>query len=72
MADSAMIVPVKVTPDMVGQTIGLSVQLEFKAGNSKQTENQKLWQSATENAGGIYAIARSVEEFHLLMGRLQN
>jgi len=57
---------------MVGQTIGVSVQLEFKEGKGKQGEKQKDWQIATEKAGGIYAIARNVDEFHELMGRLQN
>lgn len=69
MSDSAMIVPLKITPEMVGQTIGVSVQAEFKTENGRQSPKQKNWQAATESAGGIYKIFRTVDEFHQFMRR---
>jgi len=66
-SDSGMIVRVKITPDMVGQEVGIAVQPEFKAGNGRQSNNQKNWQKAVERVGGIYRLIRSVEEMNSLI-----
>lgn len=71
MADSAMIVPVRITQEMVGQVVGLGVQIEFKEGSGQQQEKQKKWQKAVERAHGIYKIVRSVDEFKQFMNHLQ-
>lgn len=67
MADVAAVVPVTITPDMVGRTIGVYVGLEIKTATGKQREAQKLWQYALKKRGGIYLIARSVEQARELM-----
>lgn len=42
---------------------GKSVKIEVKTGRDRQSEKQKEYQRAIEQAGGIYYIARSFEEF---------
>lgn len=61
MADIGAIVPVTVTPDMVGRTIGVALQLEVKTATGVQAKNQKLWELAVKNRGGFYGLARSPE-----------
>lgn len=39
------------------------IALELKAPKGKQSENQKIFQKAVEEAGGKYVICRSVAEF---------
>ena len=70
MADSGMIVPVKITPEMVGQTVGVAVQVEFKSGMGKQSEKQENWQKAVTQAGGIYQVIRSVGEFRVFLDEI--
>lgn len=70
MADTGLIVPMVITPDMVGQTVGVAVQVEFKIGKGKQSGKQEDWQTAVEKAGGIYQVIRSVEEFRDMITRL--
>lgn len=70
MADSAMIVPVKITQEMVGQTFGMAVQVEFKTEAGRQSEKQKKWQQAVIQAGGRYELVSSVEQFKQLVESL--
>lgn len=67
MADTGMIVPMKITPEMVGQTVGVAVQVEFKTETGRQSEKQKNWQQAVLIAGGRYEIIKSVDEFRRLI-----
>ena len=62
MSDAGMIVAVTITPDMVGKTIGVAVQPEFKTSRGKQRERQEDWQRAVEQRGGIYRLVRSAAE----------
>lgn len=71
-SDSGMIVRVKITPEMVGQEVGIAVQPEFKAGKGRQSNNQKNWQKAVERVGGIYRLIRSVEEINRLIDDVKN
>lgn len=71
MADSAMIVAVTITPDMVGKTIGVAVQPEFKTLKGGQRENQQRWQIAVEKRGGIYELVRSADQMVDLVERVQ-
>ena len=47
--------------DLVGIWRGRFVAIEVKA-TTGQTEAQKCWQRAVDQAGGLYIVARSVEE----------
>jgi len=50
----------KVVERVVGQAVAIEVKTPRKG--SKQSKEQKAWQKAWEDMGGIYIIARSVEE----------
>jgi hypothetical protein len=62
MADIGAIMPVTVTPEMVGKTVGLAVQIEVKTATGSQAAAQKTWQQAVEYMGGIYRICRSPDD----------
>jgi hypothetical protein len=62
MADIGAIIPVTITPEMVGKTIGIAAQIEVKTLTGKQRDNQKLWELAVNKRHGIYAVCRSPEE----------
>lgn len=62
MADIGAIMPVAVTPEMVGRTIGVAAQIEVKTATGSQASAQKTWQQAVEYRGGIYRICRSPDE----------
>lgn len=73
LADAGMIVAVTVTPDMVGRTIGVAVQPEFKVPRrGQQSEAQANWQAAVEQRGGIYRLVRSPEEMRRLIDEVKN
>lgn len=67
MADSAMIAPMTITPDMVGKLIGVAVQIEFKTQDGAQSPKQKIWESGVSAAGGRYEVVRSVDQFKALI-----
>ena len=62
MADIIGVVPVTITADMVGKTVGVAVGWEIKTETGQQSHKQKLWQAALERCNGIYLIARSPEQ----------
>lgn len=72
MADAGGIVPVKITQEMVGQTLGLAVQIEFKYGKGKQNPAQKKFEKATIAAHGRYELVYSEEEFRALIESMIN
>lgn len=72
MADAGMIVSVTITPDMVGKTIGVAVQSEFKTAKGKQAENQKNWQAAVEKRGAVYRLVRSASDMLALIQDVKN
>ncbi len=67
MADAGAIVAVTITPDMVGQTIGVAVQVEFKTPTGRQSNDQKRWQLATEKRSGIYCLVKSTNDMENLL-----
>ena len=67
MADAGAIVAVKITPEMVGQTIGVAVQVEFKTPTGRQSNDQKRWQLATEKRSGVYSIVKSTNDMENLL-----
>lgn len=62
MADIGAIIPVTITPEMVGKTIGVAAQIEVKTLTGKQRDNQKRWELAVKKRHGIYAVCRSSDD----------
>ncbi len=52
------------TADISATIAGKSVKVEVKHGSDRQSKVQKQYQKEVEQAGGIYMIARSFEQFH--------
>ena len=51
------------SPDIIGLTQkGLFLGIEVKSGNKKQTEQQIEFQEAVETRGGVYMVARALED----------
>lgn len=67
MADLGMIVPVKITAEMVGKTIGVAVQPEVKTRKGRQASDQHTWQAAVARAGGVYRLVRSADDMEALI-----
>lgn len=53
------------TPDLMGVIApGRAFAIEVKTGRGQQRDAQKNWQKAWEKRGGIYILARSVEDVY--------
>lgn len=50
--------------DLSATIAGKSVKVEVKIGRDKQSDGQKEYQRQVEQAGGVYIIATSFEQFH--------
>ena len=59
-ADIIGVTPVTITADMVGKVIGQAIAIEVKTPTGKQSQDQKNWQQAFENHGGIYILGRGL------------
>lgn len=46
-----------------GKIVGLTVKIEVKIGADKQSEDQKKYQQEVENAGGVYLLVKSFDDF---------
>lgn len=60
--DIMAIKPTIITPDMVGQTVGIFVGVEVKTATGRQSEAQKKWQGVAESKGIEYILARSEDD----------
>jgi hypothetical protein len=49
-------VPVTITPDMVGKTVGMFVGIETKPGDKQPTDRQKLQMRLIRKASGIAVL----------------
>ena len=56
---------------MVGKTIGVAVQAEVKTRTGRQRDDQRTWQTAVEQRGGIYQLVRSGEDMTALIDRVR-
>jgi hypothetical protein len=72
LADSMLVVAVTISPEMVGQTIGVAVGAEFKTGTGRQSEAQQRWQQALEARGGVYRLVRSADDMRQLVADVQS
>lgn len=50
--------------DISATIAGRSVKIEVKIGKDRQSEAQRQYQAAIEQAGGLYYIARNFTDFH--------
>lgn len=51
------------TPDLLGVLLpGKAFGIEVKTAKGQQRDAQKKWQAAWERRGGIYVLARSLED----------
>lgn len=71
MADLGLIVAVTIDPSMVGRTIGVAVQAEVKTRTGRQRDDQRTWQAAVEQRGGIYQLVRSGDDMTALIDRVR-
>lgn len=58
MSDLGGWMPVTVTPEMVGKTVAVYVQIEVKAGTDT-TDEQEAWIAVVNKSGGRAGVARS-------------
>jgi hypothetical protein len=58
-ADISATIPMQVN----GVKFGVSVKIEVKYGKDRQSEDQKKYEHTINEAGGIYVIARNIDEF---------
>lgn len=61
MSDLGGWTPVKITEEMVGQTIAVYTQVEVKDG-AKTSDEQENWIAAVLRAGGLAGIARNISD----------
>ena len=54
--------PVEITPEMVGQRVGVFVAVEVKAAGGRLSTRQRSFLNAIESNGGRAGVARSVDD----------
>lgn len=67
-ADLIGIKQVTITPDMVGQTIGVFTSIEVKTPTGRVTPQQRNWLTMVRKLGGIAGIARSTRDANEILG----
>lgn len=70
--DIGLVVACEITPEMVGKTVGIAVNAEFKTDTGIQSDAQKAWQAAFESRGGVYGICRSEDDLLSLVDNVKN
>lgn len=70
-SDLVGITRVTVTPDMVGQVVGLFTAVEVKSPTGRQREGQAAFERVVRQQGGAYFIARSADDVARHMEQLQ-
>lgn len=69
MSDLGGWMPVTVTPEMVGSTVAVYVQVEVKAG-TRPTKEQVAWIDAVNSAGGRAGVAHDESDLSkIILGR---
>ena len=62
MPDGAGFVPVKITPEMVGQTVAVSLWVEDKTGKSRPSKEQTAFIRMVRSFGGRAGVSRSEDD----------
>ena len=60
--------PVKITADMVGQTLAVFTAIEVKTKTGRVQMRQERFLDAVSFAGGIAGVARSVDDALIIIG----
>lgn len=60
---------VTVTPDMVGRKIAQHIEVEDKGDGDKESPEQASWGVAVTASGGLYGVAREVEDMRRLLAK---
>jgi hypothetical protein len=53
---------VRITPEMVGTILGQGIAVDVKAPGDHQRPNQKNFEKRWTELGGVYVLARSVDD----------
>lgn len=61
-SDIVGMVPVEITADMVGKTVGVFMAVEVKTSSGRLSKKQKNFIAVVQGEGGIAGVARSPEE----------
>lgn len=61
-SDLIGITPVKITPDMIGSTLGVFTAAEVKTKTGRPTDEQVRFINAIKSRGGIAGIVRSTDD----------
>lgn len=74
MADLSLAVSVCITPEMIGRTVAIACEAEFKTHKkgSKQSDQQRLRELAFNRVGGIYRVCRSPDDLVQLVEDVKN
>ncbi len=67
MSDFGGLTSVVITPDMVGQTIAVRVDIEVKGAKTRIEQEQRDYIATIQRLGGRAGIARSVEEANAII-----
>lgn len=59
---------ITITPEMVGQTIGVFVALETKSPTGRPSPEQLAFGDSVERIGGLYRVTRSLDEVKEVIG----
>ncbi len=62
MGDSLGFVPVKITPEMVGQTVPIFLSVENKQGRGRLSPEQRAWMMMVRSFGGRAGVSRCDED----------
>ena len=68
-SDLIGITPVTITPDMIGQQLGVFTAVEVKTKTGRTSVEQERFIKAVQNAGGIAGVARSTQEAVALLSQ---
>lgn len=48
--------------DLIGMVDGRFLAVEVKAANGRMSDDQRIWRDVVRGLGGVYILARSVDE----------
>lgn len=69
--DHLYCIPVTVTPDMVGVTVGMFVSIEAKTSRGKVTQRQRAEAGKIQAAGGLYTVVYGIKDIEAALGGLR-
>lgn len=67
MSDNGGFVPIKITPDMVGQTVAVSAWVEDKQGSGRASKEQSAFIRFVRSMGGRAGIARGPDDVRAIL-----